>query len=80
VLNRSRAHGVDDDPPTTPRPDDLTLALLAQVAGGATAAEAAAACHVSESTLERRFRALRDAWGLETNMQLVVRAVRIGLV
>lgn len=62
------------------RPDDLTLTLLAHIASGATAAEAAAACNISESTLDRRLRALRRAWGVGTTIELVVRAVRKGLV
>ena len=61
-------------------PDELTLALLAQIARGATSAEAATTCHVSQSTLERRLRALREEWGVETNIEIVVRAVREGLV
>ncbi|WP_244930968.1 helix-turn-helix domain-containing protein [Nocardioides sp. W7] len=62
------------------RPDELTLRILALIADGATAAEAAAACNVSESTLNRRLQALRRQWELENNMQVLVRAVRIGLV
>ena len=62
------------------RPDELTLRILAELAAGATGAEAAAACNVSESTLARRLQTLRQQWGLENNMQVVVRAVRIGLV
>ncbi|HTW16770.1 MAG TPA: hypothetical protein VMF51_16680 [Nocardioides sp.] len=62
------------------RPDDLTLTLLAHIASGATTAEAAAACNVSESTLDRRLRALRRDWGVDTTIELVVRAVRKGLV
>lgn len=73
-LPRGKAAGV------SAQPDDLTLALLARVAVGDTTAQAAAACGVSASTLERRFRDLRDAWGVDTTVQLVVRAVRLGLL
>ncbi|MEI5676568.1 MULTISPECIES: LysR family transcriptional regulator [unclassified Nocardioides] len=66
--------------PLPDRPDDLTLRLLAQIADGATTAQAAAACNVSESTLTRRMQALRRAWGLDNTMQVVVHAVRLGLV
>ncbi|WP_179714445.1 LysR family transcriptional regulator [Nocardioides lianchengensis] len=66
--------------PVPDRPDDLTLRLLAQIADGATTAQAAAACNVSESTLTRRMQALRRAWGLDNTMQVVVHAVRLGLV
>ncbi|WP_182525361.1 helix-turn-helix domain-containing protein [Nocardioides dongkuii] len=62
------------------RPDELTLRILARLADGATAAEAAVACNVSESTLNRRLLSLRRAWGLENNTQVLVRAVRVGLV
>jgi DNA-binding NarL/FixJ family response regulator len=62
------------------RPDALTLRILVVLATGATGAEAAAACNVSESTLARRLQALRREWELDNNMQVVVRAVRIGLV
>lgn len=62
------------------RPDALTLRLLAQIADGATTAQAAAACNVSESTLTRRLLALRREWELDNNVQVVVRAVRLNLI
>lgn len=75
-MNRSTSpEGVDPA-----HPDDLTMRLLAQLAAGATTADAAAACGVSESTLNRRLQALRQEWGLQTNIQAVVLAVRRGLL
>lgn len=62
------------------RPDELTLRILARIADGATTSETAAACNISESTLNRRLLALRRQWELENNVQVLVRAVRIGLV
>lgn len=64
----------------TDRPDELTLRILAALANGVTAPEAAAACNVSESTLARRLRRQRRAWGLQNNVQVLVEAVRRGLI
>lgn len=77
MMNRYIIEGAS---PVPDRPDDLTLRLLAQIADGATSAQAAAACNVSESTLTRRMQALRQEWDLANTMQVVVRAVRLGLI
>jgi DNA-binding NarL/FixJ family response regulator len=62
------------------RPDALTLEILRHLADGRTTADAARGCNVSEATVWRRLQALRDAWGVERNIQLVVHAVRRGLI
>lgn len=62
------------------RPDDLTLGILRSLAEGRTTAEAAVACSVSEATVWRRLQTLRHDWGVERNIQVVVRAVRQGLI
>jgi DNA-binding NarL/FixJ family response regulator len=63
-----------------PAPDTVTLSILRALADGATTAEAAVRCNVSESTLRRKLATIRDAWGVETTTGLVVLAVRRGLV
>lgn len=61
-------------------PDSVTVHILRALATGATTAEAAVLCNVSESTLRRKLATLRDAWDVGTTTQLVVLAVRRGLV
>lgn len=60
--------------------DDLTLMILAALAAGRTPREAAADCNVSEATLERRLLSARRSWDLENTTELVVAAVRRGLI
>ncbi|HTW14791.1 MAG TPA: hypothetical protein VMF51_06655 [Nocardioides sp.] len=60
--------------------DRLTLALVRELAEGRTTAEAAATCNVSKATAWRRLEALRKDWGVEHNIQLIVSAVRRGLI
>jgi DeoR/GlpR family transcriptional regulator of sugar metabolism len=59
--------------------DATTHSILRVLADGATTAEAAVLCNVSESTLRRKLAVLRDAWHIETTTGLVVHAVRRGL-
>lgn len=61
-------------------PDRLTVAILRSLAAGRTTAEAAALCNVSKATAWRRLEALRREWDVDQNIQLVVRAVREGLI
>jgi DNA-binding NarL/FixJ family response regulator len=61
-------------------PDRVTLGILRSLADGRTTGEAAATCNVSKATAWRRLEALRREWGVEQNIQLVVRAVREGLI
>jgi len=60
--------------------DPVTLEVLAAMASGMNTTEAALACNVSLSTLRRRLDSARRAWGLEHNIELVVYAVRTGLI
>lgn len=60
--------------------DRLTLALVRELAEGRTTAQAAATCNVSKATAWRRLEALRRDWGVEHNIQLIVSAVRRGLI
>nr|WP_300050514.1 hypothetical protein [uncultured Nocardioides sp.] len=60
--------------------DRTTLRLLAALSLGATASDAAVVCNVSDSTMRRKLAAVRDEWGVATNVQAVVFAVRRGLV
>ncbi|MEI5675293.1 MULTISPECIES: hypothetical protein [unclassified Nocardioides] len=71
---------IDEDAAELPRPDSTTLQILRALAGGATIAEAALRCHVADSTLRRKLANLRVEWSVETNMQLVVLAIRRGLI
>ena len=63
-----------------PDADPVTLQVLAALAQGMNTTEAAAACNVSLSTLRRRLDKARCAWGLDHNIELVVHAVRNGLI
>jgi response regulator of citrate/malate metabolism len=69
----------DRDLPTQ-TPDALVLALMRELAQGRTTAEAAMACNVSKATAWRRLEVLRVEWGVEHNIQLIVCAVRQGLI
>lgn len=60
--------------------DHLTLQILSAMARGMNTTDAATACNVSLSTLRRRLDDARRAWGLEHNIELVVHAVRSGLI
>ncbi|WP_137294417.1 hypothetical protein [Nocardioides dongxiaopingii] len=66
--------------PRLARPDPLTLSLLRELADGRTTTEAASTCNVSRATACRRLEDLRSAWGVDHNIQLIVAAVRHGLV
>ena len=61
-------------------PDPVTLAILRELASGRTTAEAAASCNVSRATAWRRLEDLRRQWEVEHNIQLIVAAVRHGLL
>jgi DNA-binding NarL/FixJ family response regulator len=70
----------DRDPGREPGVDPVTIALLRELARGRTISQAAATCNVSTATAWRRFDALRQDWGVDHTIQLVVQAVRRGLV
>ena len=59
-------------------PDDLRL--LALLADGTTIDGAARKVGVSDRTVRRRLRVLADELGVETTIEVVVRAVRSGVI
>ena len=61
-------------------PDQTTLKILAALARGKSVAEAATCCNVSESTLRRKLARLREQWTVRSTAQMVVLAVRRGLI
>jgi DNA-binding NarL/FixJ family response regulator len=61
-------------------PDRTTLNILHALARGATTADAAVVCNISGSTLRRKLSFIRDEWGVDSNVQAVVIAVRRGLI
>lgn len=61
-------------------PDQTTLNILAALARGRSVAEAATCCNVSESTLRRKLARLRQQWTVSSTVQMIVLAVRRGLI
>lgn len=61
-------------------PDQTTLNILAALARGKSVAEAATCCNVSESTLRRKLACLREQWTVRSTAQMIVLAVRRGLI
>lgn len=61
-------------------PDQTTLHILAALARGKSVAEAATCCNVSESTLRRKLARLREQWTVRSTAQMIVLAVRRGLI
>jgi DNA-binding NarL/FixJ family response regulator len=61
-------------------PDQTTLNILAALARGKSVAEAATCCNVSESTLRRKLARLRRQWTVRSTVQMIVLAVRRGLI
>lgn len=61
-------------------PDRTTLNILAALARGKSVAEAASCCNVSESTLRRKLARLREQWTVRSTVQVIVLAVRRGLI
>lgn len=60
--------------------DDLTLALLGHLADGKSLAQAAVAAEVSAWRARERVRQARLVWDCPKTIQVVVRAVRLGLL
>lgn len=60
--------------------DPHVVALMRELANGRTLRDAAVACNMSRSTAWRRLEDLRVAWGLDHTIQLIVSAVRRGLI
>lgn len=61
-------------------PDRTTLNILAALARGKSVTEAAMCCNVSESTLRRKLAHLRGQWTVRSTVQMIVLAVRRGLI
>lgn len=61
-------------------PDRTTLNIVAALAKGKSVAEAATCCNVSESTLRRKLARLREQWSVQSTIQVIVLAVRRGLI
>jgi len=53
---------------------------LGALARGASRHEAAEALRISESTVRRKLAQVREGWKVESNIEVVVTAVRIGLI
>lgn len=67
-------------PDTAFAPDVQTLEILQALASGQTMVEAAQSGLVSGRTMRRKLAELRDAWGVDSNVEAVVQAVRRGLI
>ena len=61
-------------------PDETTVRILKAIANGATPTNAAAASNVSCSTMRRKMAEIRGEWGVATNVQVIVIAIRRGLI
>jgi DNA-binding NarL/FixJ family response regulator len=61
-------------------PDRTTLNILAALSRGKSVTEAAMCCNVSESTLRRKLALLREQWTVHSTVQMIVLAVRRGLI
>ena len=62
------------------RPDDVDLAILRQLSQGVTTDVIARWAGFSERTVRRRLRALADELGFDSSIEVVVHAVRSGLI
>jgi DNA-binding NarL/FixJ family response regulator len=62
------------------RPDDVDLAILRLVSQGCTTDVIARRAGFSERTVRRRLRALADELGVDSSIEVVVHAVRAGLI
>jgi DNA-binding NarL/FixJ family response regulator len=65
---------------TSYTPDRTTIQILSALSRGAGPSDAAAASNVSSSTMRRKLSEIRDEWGVVTNIQVVVLAMRRGLI
>jgi DNA-binding NarL/FixJ family response regulator len=61
-------------------PDPQTLEILVALSEGLSMDETARACLVSGRTMRRKLADLRDAWGVDSTVEAVVRAVRQDLI
>lgn len=68
------------DAGTTPSVDRTDLAILTLLAAGSTVDVVARTVGLSERTVRRRLRLIADDLGVETTIEVVVKAVRAGLI
>ncbi len=61
-------------------PDGVDLAILAGLANGETVDVVARHAGLSERTVRRRLRAMADDLGVDATIEVVVHAVRRGLI
>ncbi|MDZ5619717.1 response regulator transcription factor [Nocardioides bizhenqiangii] len=62
------------------RPGDLDIEILRLLSRGHTTDAIARRVGVSERTVRRRLRAIADEIGVESSIEAVVHAVRVGLI
>jgi DNA-binding NarL/FixJ family response regulator len=62
------------------RPDDVDLAILRLLSEGYTTDVIARRAGISERTVRRRLRGLADDLGVDSSIEVVVHAVRAGLI
>lgn len=62
------------------RPEDLDLEILRLLSQGLTTHAIARRAGISERTVRRRLRAVADELGVDSSIQVVVHAVRAGLI
>lgn len=60
--------------------DEQSIRILAMLAAGAAVSEVARSCNLSRTTVWRRVDEMRRTWGLENTTQVVLHAVRRGLI
>ena len=61
-------------------PDETTIDIIAALARGETRLATAELLRISESTVRRKMACAREAWGVDTNTEVIVTAVRVGLI
>lgn len=62
------------------RPEDLDVEILRLLSQGLTTHAIARRTGISERTVRRRLRAVADELGVDSSIQVVVHAVRTGLI
>lgn len=61
-------------------PDATTVDIIRSLARGQTRYASAQSLRISESTVRRKLAQTRQGWQVETNTEVVVTAVRVGLI
>jgi DNA-binding NarL/FixJ family response regulator len=62
------------------RPSDLDVEILRLLSKGYTTDAIARRVRISERTVRRRLRSVADEFGVDSSIEAVVRAVRLGLI